>query len=78
MRRIAPVMAAPEPSFYERRAARVHRSVPRSGRFALRLAAATGDGIFVPMGFEYAARNGFDAAMAAPEDMDALARRRRI
>jgi starch synthase (maltosyl-transferring) len=69
LRRIAPVAAAPEPSFYERRAARVAAPVSAAScRFALRLAAATGDGLFVPMGFEYAARNGYDAAIAAPED----------
>lgn len=70
LRRIAPVMAATEPSFYERRAARASASDgPALCRLALRLAAATGDGLFVPMGFEYAARNGFDAAIAAREDL---------
>lgn len=70
LRRIAPVMAGPEPSFYERRAARVAAPFSAAAcRFALRLAAATGDGLFVPMGFEHAARNGYDAAVATPEDM---------
>ena len=70
LRRIGPVVAAPEPSFYERRAARVAAPLSvKSCRFALRLAAATGDGMFVPMGFEYAARNSYDAAVAAPEDL---------
>jgi starch synthase (maltosyl-transferring) len=70
LRRIAPVLAATEPSFYERRAARAAASDGAAlCRLALRLAAATGDGLFVPMGFEYAARNGFDAAIAAPEDL---------
>ena len=69
LRRIAPVIAATEPSFYERRAARaLAGDAPAANRLALRLAAATGAGLFMPMGFEYAARNGFDAAIAGPED----------
>src|SRR5262249_19049921 len=39
-----------------------------SYRFALRLAAATGSGMFVPMGFEYAARRPFDAALGSAKD----------
>ncbi len=70
LRRIAPVLAATEPSFYERRATRVQiTEAPALCRLALRLAAATGSGLFMPMGFEYAARNSFDAAVASPEDM---------
>ena len=38
-------------------------------RLALRLAAAIGSGMFVPMGFEYAARRPFDAALGGPEDL---------
>jgi starch synthase (maltosyl-transferring) len=71
LRRIAPVIASPEPSFFERRAARVPpgSDIPLAARFALRLAAAAGNGLFVPMGFEYAARRGFDAVLGGPEDL---------
>jgi starch synthase (maltosyl-transferring) len=70
LRRIAPVMASPEASFADRRAARLALGSDIGGdyRLALRLAAATGSGLFVPMGFEYAARRPFDAALGAPED----------
>ena len=58
LRRIAPVIASPEASFAERRAARLASGadVAADYRLALRLAAATGSGVFVPMGFEYATR----------------------
>jgi starch synthase (maltosyl-transferring) len=70
LRHIAPMIASPEPSFFERRAARVPLGgdVPVACRFALRLAAAAANGLFVPMGFEYATRRPFDAALGAPED----------
>ena len=70
LRHIAPMIASPEPSFFERRAARVPLGgdIPTACRFALRLAAAAANGLFVPMGFEYAARRPFDAALGAPED----------
>jgi starch synthase (maltosyl-transferring) len=72
LRRIAPAIASPEPSFFERRAARVEpgSDIATACRLALRLAAATGSGIFVPMGFEYAARHAFDAVHAGPQDFD--------
>ena len=71
LRRIAPVMASPEPSFFDRRAARLApgSDVAASYRFALRLAAAATSGMFVPMGFEYAARRPFDAALGSPADL---------
>jgi starch synthase (maltosyl-transferring) len=71
LRRIAPVIASPEPSFFERRAARLPpgSDVGAGYRLALQLAAAASDGLFVPMGFEYATRRGFDAALGGPEDM---------
>ena len=70
LRRIAPVIASAEPSFFERLAARLPpgSDVPTAYRLALRMAAATGNGIFVPMGFEYATRRAFDGALAGPED----------
>jgi starch synthase (maltosyl-transferring) len=72
LRHIAPVIASPEPSFFERRAARVPAGddVSAACRLALRLAAATASGMFMPMGFEYATRRGFDAARAGPHDLD--------
>jgi starch synthase (maltosyl-transferring) len=72
LRRIAPVMASPEPSFFERRAARLEpgSDIAAGCRLALRLAAASASGIFVPMGFEYATRRAFDAARAGPHDLD--------
>jgi len=72
LRRIAPVIASPEPSFYDRRAARLEpgSDIQAGCRLGLRLAAATGNGIFVPMGFEYAARHAFDAVHAGPQDFD--------
>ena len=39
-------------------------------RFALRLSAATADGMFVPMGFEYATRRPFDAAVGGTADLE--------
>jgi starch synthase (maltosyl-transferring) len=70
LRHIAPMIASPEPSFFERRAARVPLGgdIAASYRFALRLAATTANGLFMPMGFEYASRRPFDAALGAPED----------
>lgn len=70
LRRIAPVIASPEPSFFERRVTRlaVGDDVRTAYRFALRLAATAASGMFVPMGFEFATRRVFDAALAGPED----------
>jgi starch synthase (maltosyl-transferring) len=72
LRRIAPVIASTEPSFFERRATRLSpgSDVPASYRFALHLAAASASGIFVPMGFEFATRRSFDAALGGPEDFE--------
>ena len=70
LRRIAPVLASPEPSFLERRATRLApgTDIPASYRFALRLAAAASSGLFVPMGFEFATRRPFDAVLGDPGD----------
>jgi starch synthase (maltosyl-transferring) len=70
LRLIAPPIASPEPSFFDRRAAHLPFGIDllASYRFALRLAASAGSGLFVPMGFEYAARRPFDAVSGAPED----------
>src|SRR5579872_4141634 len=71
LRRIAPMIASPEPSFFDRLAMRLPPGSDNSVayRLALRMAAATANGVFVPMGFEYAARHPFDAALAGPEDL---------
>ena len=57
LRRIAPVLSCPEAPFGERLAARLapDDDVRVAYRQALRLAAATGSGLLVPMGFEIAA-----------------------
>jgi starch synthase (maltosyl-transferring) len=70
LRRIAPAIASPEPSFFDRRAARLPlgSDIATACRLALRLAAGTASGLFVPMGFEYAARHAFDAVLAGPQD----------
>ncbi len=69
---VAPALASPEPSFTERLVARLdpQADIGTAYRRALRLAAATADGIFVPMGFEYATRRPFDHARAAPQDFE--------
>ena len=62
LKRIAPVIASPEPSFFD-------RCAPGRHRFMLDLAAAAADGLLLPMGFEYATRRRFDAALAGPDDL---------
>jgi starch synthase (maltosyl-transferring) len=71
LRRIAPVIASPEPSFFERRAARLRpgTDIAAAYRFALRLSAAASNGMFVPMGFEYATPHPFDAVLGSPADL---------
>ena len=71
LRPIAPALAAPEPSFADRLAERLPfgTDLPTAYRHALRRCAAIGDGWFMPMGFEFAARHGFDAARATPADL---------
>ncbi|HVB66922.1 MAG TPA: maltotransferase domain-containing protein [Acetobacteraceae bacterium] len=71
LRDVAPAIGSPEPSFMDRLAARLPAGADTAGayRHALRVAAATAAGLFLPMGFEYAARRPFDAARATPEDM---------
>ncbi len=69
---IAPALASPEPSLFDRLAAHLppDGDVVAHYRHALRRAAAIGDGWFIPMGFEFAARMPFDAARATPADLD--------
>ncbi len=71
LRQIAPTMASPEPSFHDRLANRLPpgTDIATAYRLMLRLAASVGSGIIVPMGFEYAARHGFDPILASPDDL---------
>ncbi len=72
LRQVAPRIASPEPSFTDRLAPRLdpEADVAAAYRRALRLAAATASGLFVPMGFEYATRRAFDPVRAAPQDFE--------
>ncbi|MBS0643281.1 MAG: DUF3416 domain-containing protein [Proteobacteria bacterium] len=70
---VAPPLSSPEPSFQDRL---VHRlspdaDIPVAYRLALSIGAATGAGLFVPMGFEYASARPFDAISGTPDDMEA-------
>jgi starch synthase (maltosyl-transferring) len=75
---IAPALASPEPSFLDRLARRLapDADVAASYRLALHIAAATGAGLFLPMGFEFATSRRFDSVHASPADMEAAARDR--
>ena len=74
LRQVAPTVASPEPSFSERLAPRLDPQVDLlvGYRRALHLAAATGSGIFVPMGFEFATRRPFDMARGTPGDFESI------
>jgi starch synthase (maltosyl-transferring) len=74
LRQVAPTVASPEPSFAERLAPRLDPQVDLlvGYRRALRLAAATGSGILVPMGFEFATRRAFDPMGGAPRDFESI------
>jgi starch synthase (maltosyl-transferring) len=76
LREVAPALAGPEPSFLDRLARRLpsEADLPAAYRLALGIAASTGAGLFVPMGFEYAADRRFDAARASSDDMQAVRR----
>jgi starch synthase (maltosyl-transferring) len=72
LRRIAPIMACPEAPFGQRLANRLgpEEDLTTAYRQALRLAAATGNGLLVPMGFEFASRQPMDARRSGPEDLE--------
>ena len=74
LRQVAPTVASAEPSFSDRLASRLdpHVDPVVAYRRALRLAAATASGIFVPMGFEFATRRPFDNARGGPTDFDVI------
>jgi starch synthase (maltosyl-transferring) len=76
LREVAPALASPEPSFLDRLAQRLppDANVVDCYRLALGIAAATGAGLFLPMGFEYSTGRRFDAARASPADMEAIRR----
>jgi starch synthase (maltosyl-transferring) len=75
LRRIAPVIGVAEAPFEERLAARLPATGPSAIAAAyrrhLRITAATGDGLLVPMGFERAARARMDAQRGTPEQLAA-------
>ena len=72
----APLLAFPEAPFGPRLAAEEADSGlrERAARRALRFAAAFGDGLLVPMGFEFGARAPLSPASGSPEDWAALRR----
>jgi starch synthase (maltosyl-transferring) len=74
LRQVAPAVASPEPSFAERLASRLdpEADLLTGYRRALHLAAATGSGMLVPMGFEFATRRPFDATRGAPADFERI------
>jgi starch synthase (maltosyl-transferring) len=73
LRTVAPALAAPEISFVDRLVQHLPSDVdiPQAYRLALGIAAATGSGLFVPMGFECATRLRFDPVLATPADWEA-------
>jgi starch synthase (maltosyl-transferring) len=72
LRSIAPVIAVPEGPFDTRVAARLSPSddLGSAYRHRLRLAAATGSGLMVPMGFEFAAARRMDPRHSRSEDFE--------
>ena len=80
LRDVAPALATPEPSFLDRLAQRLppDADIPEAYRLALRIAAATGSGLFLPMGFEYATARRFDPVRASPSDMQAAEREKPV
>jgi starch synthase (maltosyl-transferring) len=73
---VAPALGCPEASFTDRltRHLTPDADIPAAYRLALRVAAATGSGLFLPMGFEYATSRRFDSARATPADWEAAER----
>ena len=76
LREIAPAVATPEPSFLNRLIPLLapDADVAVAYRLALSIAASTGSGLFLPMGFEYATSRRFDPVRASPADMAAAER----
>jgi len=65
LRRVAPVIGVAEAPFADRLAQRGSTLCRRS----LKIAAATGDGVLVPMGFEFLSRRPMDPRFSTPEDL---------
>lgn len=72
LQRIAPRIAFPEAPFGKRLAAQLSGTddVAMSYRHALQRAAATGSGLLVPMGFEFAAARPMDSVHSSPADFE--------
>jgi len=70
LRRIAPIIGAVEVPFGPRLAQRTHAGphLPLLYRQALQIAAATADGLLVPMGFEFMSRRPLDARFPSREE----------
>jgi starch synthase (maltosyl-transferring) len=68
LRRIAPVIAMPEEPFGPRLAP-AGGAMPAAYQRGLALASALGDGLLVPMGFEYAASRPLDPAYSIQSDL---------
>lgn len=66
LRGIAPIIVCPEAPFGPRLAARLNQSdtIAPAYRQALAIAAATGDALMIPMGFEYAAQHPLETKSA--------------
>ena len=71
LRRIAPVIGMAEAPFGPRLtpSGDVPEAGPAHHRRALRLAAATGSGLLVPMGFEFMSRRAMNPRTSVPEDL---------
>ncbi|MFG1424682.1 maltotransferase domain-containing protein [Roseixanthobacter glucoisosaccharinicivorans] len=73
LNRLGPVIAFPEAPFAARLPARPDAGDPaRAHRRALALAAALGDGLLMPAGFEFGARDPLDPTGAVPTDFAQL------
>jgi starch synthase (maltosyl-transferring) len=70
LRRVAPIIGPVEVPFGPRLAQRTYAEshLPLLYRQALQIAAATGDGLLVPMGFEFMSRRPLDARFPTPEE----------
>jgi starch synthase (maltosyl-transferring) len=69
LRRLAPVIAVPELPFGAR-LARAGGAVHAAHRRAIDFATGAGDGVLVPIGFEFAASHPLDAIYSEPSDLE--------
>ncbi|HUG63363.1 MAG TPA: alpha-1,4-glucan--maltose-1-phosphate maltosyltransferase [Methylomirabilota bacterium] len=79
-RRVGPAIAFPEAPFDRRLAADVDgdEDTRRAIGRALWLAASLGDGVLVPMGMEYGARDPMERTRGAPADLESIRDRARL